>query len=242
MDLVITGALIGAGGAVAGALAAIIPTRATIKAATENTVRTLNAARDDRIWEKRASAYEAALAAILGHANKRSRAMREDAMESRPRLLADYFASYESQSWAETEGRLLAYSSPAVESAFLQSRRAEQAAAVTWDRCHELLEQRDAFDDRPESQRTAGHVIELSDQAEAALGRTVAAVEEALGRDDALIKLIRAELEGSPLRVPGQRQPAEAPRRRHRPLRRVRGIIEAHDRQDAAAPGDRRGP
>src|SRR5438876_12442428 len=43
----------------------------TIKAGSQDTIRALNAARDDRLWEKRAAAYEETIAYLLYRQQKR---------------------------------------------------------------------------------------------------------------------------------------------------------------------------
>jgi hypothetical protein len=62
-------------GTVAVAIAAARSTRKatskTVDGATQDTIRALNAARDDRLWEKQAAAYEETLASLLYRLAKR---------------------------------------------------------------------------------------------------------------------------------------------------------------------------
>lgn len=184
--------------AIAGARSTRNITALTIKAGTDSAVLAFTAARDDRLWERRASAYEAALTAMLEHVARRHQAMRKDLKEpDQERLLADFFAAYESQDWLQAEARLYAYSSVPVQSAFISSRAAAREAAELFDKLSELRQERAAVRNLPAAERSAqkDYLKELTDQTDQAFAKTNTAMVQSIRQDDALMQLIRAELQ-----------------------------------------------
>lgn len=90
MDPVVTAAAIGVAGTVIVGVAGFLSTkRASDKAAQvsiDNTASSLDAARDERIWDRRAWAYEQGIAALL-YRRQRRRTERDELREP-PRLRA----------------------------------------------------------------------------------------------------------------------------------------------------------
>ena len=113
MDPVMWAALIGVGGSVIVALVGFFTTQhisvVTMRAS-------MSKAHNDRIWDKRAVAYERALAEVANRRVRRERAMLlgPDTMSAAKRLEA-YFAARDKPEWSEAEGQLMAYSTPCVQ-------------------------------------------------------------------------------------------------------------------------------
>jgi hypothetical protein len=109
MSSVVAAALIGVGGSVIVAVVGFLTTRAvtgqTIAAAATS-------ARETRLWDKRAAAYEAALSELARRLVRRQRAIDSvDDTNTAVDFVAEYFATQDTPEWYEAEGRLLAYSS-----------------------------------------------------------------------------------------------------------------------------------
>lgn len=137
MSPVIAAALIGVGGAVIVAVAGFLTTR-TITIQTINAAAT--AAREGRLWDKRAAAYESALIELAQRQARRERFQRlQDAGDTAvaQKALADYFATRDTPAWAAAEGRLLAYSSNEVRDALEAARRAGEAVSEAEERAEE---------------------------------------------------------------------------------------------------------
>lgn len=147
MDTTVTAAWIGAGAAIVSggwtALVAITTTRnarrtnqAAIHAAAENTARALDAARTERIWDKRAEVYLDAMRFVRHRQEARENATRtfryDDAAEERIR---ESLASFKLPDSWDVELRLLAYG----------SRQVIDAVEVSGD-AHQRVEQ--AYQDR----------------------------------------------------------------------------------------------
>ena len=90
-----------------------------ISAGTANTMATLAAAREDRLWGRRAAAYEETIAALTHRQMKRQHELRMYRLnEEGEQRLKDFFHSYEPPGWFESQARLLAYASDEVQEAF----------------------------------------------------------------------------------------------------------------------------
>ena len=185
MDPTVTAAAIGVGGTVivgvAGFSAAIWTTRQTIAHA-----------RESRIWDKRAAAYEAALTELANRQVRRLRAMRSGGDVSKvPELLAEFHAAQDTPAWPEVEGRLLAYCSQRVWDVLEAVRAADRAASESFDQLMEQVKaaRQTSGDDRPPVTREK--YVDA-----APLGKSTAALVDCAKHDSMLVDLIRAELQG----------------------------------------------
>jgi len=169
-------------------------TEATIAGGSANTVATLAAAREDRLWEKRAAAYEETLAELRHRLMKRRHDLRGYRMdEASEQQLKEFFDSYHAPGWFQAQARLTAYASDPVLAAFEAS---EQAHHEVWARYQRY---RMMADDNKRATET-GQFGSAHDGEETLAARRAVdpAVEEAEAQDQALIKLIRDELRSIP--------------------------------------------
>lgn len=200
MDATITAALIGGGALIVSggwtALVAITSTRsaqrtnqATLNAAADNTARALDAAREDRIWDKRADAYVEALYVIRHRQERRddmTRTIRFDkATEDRRQ---EWLASFKLPDEVGMEMRLLAYASEPVLTATRATGEANAKAENAYLYWKGLIE---------EAQQCAPDAP-IRDQAAAAQKAMQPAVDEATRADEALLDTIRADLHSRP--------------------------------------------
>lgn len=191
---------VGALGIISTAVTAWIGSRNTKRATeqataagTANTRATLAAAREERLWEKRAATYEETLAwLLLNLANRFHSAVERDWNESLKRQLEEATSDYESAQWFARTGRLYAYGSDTVLAASDVARRAHREVL---DRHHELEQLREAV---------PGQESALPENApeREALGRAsrklTSAMEAASAADKELRQLIRDELRSRP--------------------------------------------
>jgi hypothetical protein len=131
MDPLMWAALIGVGGSVIVALVGFFTTQ---HISVMSMRASMTKAHNDRIWDKRAVAYERALAEVANRQVRRERAMLlgPDTMSAAKRLEA-YFAVRDKPEWSEAEGQLMAYSTPCVWDALKDARGAERTAAGVFD-------------------------------------------------------------------------------------------------------------
>jgi hypothetical protein len=123
MDPTVTAAAIGVGGTVAVGVAGF-------SAAIWNTRRTFANARESRMWEKRAAAYEAALAELAQRNVARERFFLQMSSASPPTdVLTEYLAVQDAPGWFAAEGQLLAYSSEGILDALDTARSADYEAS-----------------------------------------------------------------------------------------------------------------
>lgn len=131
-------ALIGVGGSVIVAVFGLYTAQhisdMTMKASMSEAHNNQIEAHNNRIWDKRAVAYERALAELANRQVRRERAMYLglDTMSAAKRLEA-YFAVRDTPEWGEAEGQLLAYSTQNVWDALKDARRAERTAVGLFD-------------------------------------------------------------------------------------------------------------
>jgi hypothetical protein len=193
MNPYVEAALIGGGAAViAGGWTALVAvaagrttrtvTRHTIDASTANTIRALEAARSDRLWDKQAATYSDAITAIRW---RQARRQRQFIAAGRGRMLADEKPPVE---WWELQGRLFAFASPAVLLAFKTASDAGIRADGSWLELDLLVHEADTLD--AEFDPVADSTPEMDRVREAARQ----AVQAANDKDDALIQAIRDDL------------------------------------------------
>lgn len=162
MNSVVLAATIGVGGTVIVGLAGF-------SAAIWTTRKTIQHARDTRMWDKRAEVYVDVLAAVHYRQTKRERDMRTWHLpEEDDQHEAAYLANYTQPDFHQPEGRQLAFASQPVITAVQASSTADMYA---------MSASRSRLDD-------------------AAADRAQAARKAANDADDAVVELIRAELQG----------------------------------------------
>lgn len=166
----------------------------TVAAGSQDTMRILNATRDDRLWEKRAAAYEEAIAYLLFRQFARSNLGSELAGRSYTEPPKSWFGNYEPPGWVVIQGRLLAYGSDEIVAANQEAHAANDRIAWSYERWRTLADKaRQAIGDQD--------IINVQGGAHA-LGVAAQNVEEELKeaeeKDRVLIKLIRAELHSRP--------------------------------------------
>src|SRR5262249_17318761 len=88
----------------------------------------------NRIWERKAPAYEAALAELASRQVRRERAVRlpGDKMTAAERL-ETYFKTRETPEWSKAEGQLMAYATQKVWDALQAARSADLQAEGLFD-------------------------------------------------------------------------------------------------------------
>jgi len=188
-------------GIVSTATVAIVGFRSTrnatvraIAASTANTMASLAAAREDRLWEKRAAAYEEIIGVLTHRQMKRQHELRMYRLpDANEQQLKDFFDSYNPPRWFESQARLLAYASDDVRQAFEATRGADLEVRVGYDRWLMLTEQ-------VQTAMESGNFAAAPDGSLVVQARKDVnpALEEAEARDEAVIKLIRDELHSRP--------------------------------------------
>jgi hypothetical protein len=231
MDPTVITAAIGVGGTVIVGVVGFWSTKtASDKAAqvaTDNTARALDAARDERIWDRRARAYEQSVAALLYRRQQRRQELAElvalPAAGLRP--LGRTYALWQEQvslpdhpffdrypsGWFEVEGTLLAYATPKVITALDAARQADDAARIALGRCRKLSGKGIALDDLLKDSDASPEEARKPDaNAQAELEAAAKALWSALGeaeqKDNHLIDAIRDDLDAKPSQA---RQPAK---------------------------------
>lgn len=122
MDATLIAAIIAAGStgivAVAGFLTTGAVSRQTIEASTDNTVRALDAAREEQVWQQRAAAYVDAIMAVQWQQGRRHRQL--STLSQGVPLIPESSREAEKPpvDWAELSPRLFAFASLAVLRAF----------------------------------------------------------------------------------------------------------------------------
>ncbi len=224
MDPTVIAAAIGVGGTVIVGVVGFWSTKtASDKAAqvaTDNTGRALDAARDERIWDRRARAYEQSVAALLYRRQQRRQELAELAAPPAARqspLRLHYYAQWQQdvslpdrpffdrypRGWFEVEGTLLAYASPKVITALDAARQADDAARIALGRCRELSGKKIALNDPSEDSDASPEEAQKPDanaqeELEAAGKALQSALGEAEQKDNDLIDAIRDDLDAKP--------------------------------------------
>ena len=186
-------------------------TERTVKAGSGANRATLVAAREDRLWERRAAAYEEALTGLLHRQAKRHFDLREHRVTDEKKM-SDFYESYQLPGIFETESRLTAYASNPVLEAHTATRGAHAGVVVAYSHRAAL---RDSNRMAAQTGRVEGVVSqEIMTDAQRKLD---ASLQDADARDDALIEIIRTELRSRP---EAAMPPAEVPAKRRGFLRR----------------------
>jgi hypothetical protein len=209
MDATIAAAWVGAGvgggvallGVAATVVTSVVSSNNTRKA-TERTVgagvtansATLAAAREDRLWEKRAAAYEGTLTGLLHRQAQRHfdlRKYRTD--EESEQKLKEFYETYELPGMFETQARLVAYASDAVMDAFNVSRGTHATVRVRYSH-------RAAVQETIQLAQAAGDLNFMPNRQELSEANRQLdnALEAADAADQALIEVIRDELRSMP--------------------------------------------
>jgi hypothetical protein len=204
-------------GVVSTATVAVVGFRSTknatiraIAATTANTMATLAAAREDRLWEKRAAAYEEIIGVLTHRQMKRQHELRMYRLtEEGEQQLKDFFDSFDPPGWFESQARLLAYASDGVREAFEATRRADLQASGLYQSYVMLAE-----DNRLAA--ASGDPGAATDGETMIKARTAVnpAVEEADAKAEVVIKLIRDELRSKPASTTTALEPSIHRRRR----------------------------
>lgn len=225
VDPVVTAAwitsVVGALGITGTVTATVVGSRNTRKA-TERTVEagadanraTLVAAREDKLWERRAAAYEETLTRLLHRQAQRHFDLRKYRTDGEAeRMLKEFYENYELPGMFETEARLVAYASDAVMEAHKVTRGAHATVKVAYSHRAALRESAKLAQEsgRLEGVPDADTMMDADRQ----LDRALTAADAA---DDALIQVIRDELRSRPEAVT---LPAALPVEHHRFLRRT---------------------
>ena len=240
MDPTVIAAAIGVGGTVIVGVVGFWSTKTAsdeaAQAATGNTTRALDAARDERIWDRRARAYEQSIAALLYRRQRRR--MEQAQLHGTPMLayaqvgppvlgnrllfqenvsLPDqpYFDRYPPRGWFEVEGTLLAYATPKVIMALDAARHADDAARIAFDCCWELQPVEDIVRGAsPRDPGAAPEALKPDANAEAELRAAQealkCALEDAEQKDKDLINAIRDDLAAKPSQAPADSALAQA--------------------------------
>jgi hypothetical protein len=190
-------ALVGLAGTVASSIVNSNNTRRAteraVEAGTEVNRAALLAAREERLWERRAAAYEEALTVLLHRQAKRHYELRPYLLndESEEKLQA-FFDTYKLSGEFETDGSLAAYASDAVMDAYKFTRGAHLRVRVQCVRIEVLRKQIQT------PQASAGQGAPDVDEFLKAQQQLDDAVEAADAADDALIEAIRDGIRSRP--------------------------------------------
>jgi hypothetical protein len=188
--------VLGVAGTVAVAIAAARSTRKatskTVDGATQDTIRALNAARDDRLWEKQAAAYEETLASLLYRLAKRHDVFNPYRMPEDAEQAKQAFAAYDPPDWFGAQARLLAYCPEDIRKAFEASLQADSEVRARSSHWISLTEQARTADERGNLPATNTDSLEEAQEA------LMSAVQQADARDQELVKLIRDKLRRPP--------------------------------------------
>ena len=203
-------------------------TTRAIEAASDDTRRTLSAAREERIWEKRSTAYQETVAYLLYRQERRSfRPFSHITGRDLGTAMRFWFGAYQPPGWSELQGRLVAYASDAVVAAYKESGAADSEARHKFDAWQTAYDQ------------ARGNPLTGDDPAEGeAKDRLFAAERAAREKDQELIDLIRSELLRPPaalglLRAPNRSAAREADKDRSH----VTSIAATTDKRNARLAG-----
>jgi hypothetical protein len=191
--------LLGIAGTVVTSVVSSINTRKatgqSVAAGTASTMATLDAAREARLWEKRAAAYEETLTGLLHRQAQRHFDLRKYRVvgDEEEQKLKQFYENYELPGVFEVQGRLAAYASDAVMDAFNASRVAH--AKVKVEHGHRAVLQESA-----RLAQAAGdlNIVPNRQKLSEANRQLDSALQTADAADQALIDVIRDELRSKP--------------------------------------------
>jgi hypothetical protein len=143
--------------------------------------------RASRVWEKQATAYEAALTETVNRWARHSRWMRSDSETWTTENLAEYLKSQEDPGWSAAEGRLLAYSSQEILTALYEARSADECVSQEMDKAKKGLE-------AGKSTIAAGNRTQEQALVKSLVKPVRAALNTSLGCDYKLIRLMQTVL------------------------------------------------
>jgi len=190
-------------------------TEATIAAGSASTTATLAAAREERLWEKRAAAYEETLTGLLHRQAQRHFDLRKYRVSGEEeQRLKQFYEDYELPGVFEVQARLAAYASDAVMKAHMATRGAHATVKVAYSHRAAL---RESAELAQESGRLGG--VPDADTMMDAQRQLDNALKAADAADQALIDVIRNELRSHPEAAV---LPVPLPRTRHGFLHRNR--------------------
>jgi hypothetical protein len=162
-----------------------VTAKATTQATNSNALAALDAAHQAQLWEKKAEAYVAAIAAITRRQAARfhlTRMLRfDDATEEK---LRESYAAPEDCEWANVSARLSSFAPPAILDAMTAANVADQEATASYGQWRALTEQRGSL----------GPSRITGSQTMTAFGAVETAMAAASEADKALEALIRADL------------------------------------------------
>jgi hypothetical protein len=168
-------------------------TTRTVTAGTANTVLVLDAAREERLWEKRTASYEETVAYLLFRQMKRRHELNRYRLgDGAEKLMEGLFGKYKPAGWFEIQGRLVTYASDNIIEAYEAAHFADGRVVERYLAWKQLAAEAEAA-------IAAGQIGRPQDGTEtiAAAARAVElAVKDGEEKDQALIKLIRSELHG----------------------------------------------
>jgi len=149
----------------------------------------LDAARNERLWDKTAAAYEEVLIALLRRQTERTEAATFYRNPEAEKKMREGIARQVDPGWFGAEGRVIAYSSPEVRRGLELVRRADEEVSMrfmTWQIVKQRASAARESGNILEEPRSSGELRELMQQG----------LEGAEEVESALIELIRAELHG----------------------------------------------
>ena len=185
----------------------------TVVASTASTRATLAAAREHRLWERRAVAYEEFLTALLIRQAKRRYGLREDVLdETAVDRLETIYDDSDPLGPPETQARLAAYASDAVLEAFRFAGQAHIQVLAQYQQYRWTV-----ITSKKQAAQTRGMADGFKEIVAARRAVDLPA-KEAEAADQALIKVIRQELGSKP---EATTLPATVPAKRRRFRRRI---------------------
>jgi hypothetical protein len=169
-------------------------TERTVEAGAKANRATLAAAREERLWDKRAAAYEENLTGLLYRQAKRQHDLREFQWdEHSEQRLKKFFDSYDPPGWFEAQGRLVAYAADDVLDASEAARRAHGEVQERY--AHQV-----ALQETIKLAQASGRLVGMPNRQTMndAREKTKEALQDAEAADYVLIKAIREALRSKP--------------------------------------------
>lgn len=167
-------------------------TERAIDAGAANTHVTLSAAREDRLWERRADSYHEVVRSLLHHQRQRN-AIYYEVPFIGIQELSEFLTGYEPPDWNESMARLVSYAPDDVLGVSNLSEKADERVRYT---CEYMLS---LFDDRTRT-LAAGKApsSDEADELQDIRGDLTDVLREAEEADQALMRIIRGKLQSAP--------------------------------------------